>query len=96
MEKILQDYRLMIIEDLEPNNILPDLDIILTENEEEEIKAQSTRWERCVTLLQMLPRKGSIAFKVFVEALKEEAPHLALELIQAGNNRLSGIEVSIK
>ena len=93
---ILHDYQSMIIRDLEPNNILPDLNRILTEKDEEEIKAQSTRQKRCLTLLEILPRKGPNAFKVFVEALKEEAPHLASALIQAGNNRLSGIEVSIK
>ena len=93
---ILRDYRPNIVSDLEPNNILPYLVRVLDLSDEAEIKAQSTRQERCLTLLEMLPRKGPNAFKVFVKALKKEAPDLASDLIEAGNNRLSGIEVSIK
>ena len=50
-----------------------------------EIKAQSTRQGRCEQLLEILPRKGPNAFKVFVEALKKEAPHFADVLIKVGN-----------
>ena len=82
---ILRDYRPKIVKDLEPNNILPDLGRVFTVNDDEEIKAQSTRQRRCEKLLEILPRKGPNAFKVFVEALKEEAKHLADVLIEAGN-----------
>ena len=47
---ILRDLRPNIIEDLEPNSILPHLGRVFTETEEEEIKAQSTRQEKCVKL----------------------------------------------
>ena len=93
---ILRDHRPNIVTDLEPNNILPDLGSVLTEKDDAEIKAQSTRQGRCEQLLEIIPRKGPNAFKVFVEALKKEAPHLASDLIGAGNNRLSGIEVLVK
>ena len=73
---------------VKPNNILPDLGSVLTAKDDAEIKAQSTRQGRCEQLLDIIPRKGPNAFKVFVEALKEEAPHLASDLIDAGNNRL--------
>ena len=82
--------------DLEPNHILPNLVRVLNEMDEEEIREQSTRRGRCEKLLEILPRKGPNAFKVFVEALVREAPHLASDLIHAGNNRPSGIDVSIK
>ena len=82
---ILRDYWPNIVKDLEPNNILPDLGRVLTVNDDEEIKAQSTRQRRCEKLLEILPRKGPNAFKVFVEALKKEAPHLADDLMAAGN-----------
>ena len=82
---ILRDHGPNIIRDLEPNNILPDLGRVLNEKDEAEIKAQSTRQERCVTLLQILPRKGPLAFAAFVAALKKEAYHLAVELIEEGN-----------
>ncbi|XP_015780161.1 PREDICTED: uncharacterized protein LOC107358047 [Acropora digitifera] len=82
---LCDDYRPNIVKDLEPNNILPDLGRVLTVNDDEEIKAQSTRQRRCEKLLEILPRKGPNAFKVFVEALKKEAPHLADDLMAAGN-----------
>ena len=82
---ILHDHRSKIVKDLEPNNILPNLVTVLTEKDEVEIREQSTRQERCDKLLKILPRKGENAFEVFVEALKKEAPHLAVDLIEAGN-----------
>ncbi|XP_067020543.1 uveal autoantigen with coiled-coil domains and ankyrin repeats-like isoform X4 [Acropora muricata] len=80
---ILRHYRPNIVKDLEPNNIIPDLGSVLTAKDDAEIKAQSTRQGRCEQLLDIIPRKGPNAFKVFVEALKEEAPHLASDLIDA-------------
>ena len=82
---ILRHYRGIIEKNLEPNNILSKLVTILTETDEEEIKAHLTTKGRCEKLLQIISRKGPNAFKVFVEALKEEAPHLADVLIEAGN-----------
>ena len=82
---ILRDHGPNIIRDLEPNNILPHLGRVLTEKEVAEIKAQSTRQDRCVKLLEILPRKGPFAFTKLVYALDKEADHLALELIKAGN-----------
>ncbi|XP_044179742.1 death domain-containing protein CRADD-like [Acropora millepora] len=80
---ILRHHWSNIRKDLEPNNILSKLVTVLTETDEQEIKAQFTRQERCDKLLEILPRRGENAFKVFVEALKEEAPHLADVLIDA-------------
>ena len=82
---ILRDLRPNIIKDLEPNNILPHLGRVFSDTEEEEIRAQSTRQKRCVTLLQILPRRGPFAFTKLVYALDIEAPHLASELTEAGN-----------
>ena len=82
---ILRDHGPNIRRDLEPNNILPDLGRVLTEKDKEKIRAQSTRQERCDTLLEILPRKGPNAFSAFVDALDKEAEHLASDLIKAGN-----------
>ena len=82
---ILRDCRSNIVNDLEPNDILPDLGSVLTPKDDAKIKAQSTRQGRCEQLLEILPRKGPNAFKVFVEALKREVPHLADALTEAGN-----------
>ena len=92
---ILRKFRPTIVNDLEPNDTLPHLSSVLTPKDDAEIKAQSTRQGRCEKLLEILPRKGPNAFKVFVEALKEEAPHLAQDLKEAGNrenpNQSSGL-----
>ena len=82
---ILRDLRPNIIRDLEPNHILPHLGQVFTETEEEEIRAQSTRQERCVRLLEILPRRGNFAFTKLVYALDKEVGHLARVLREAGN-----------
>ena len=76
-----------IRDNLEPNNILPKLVLVLTETDEEEIREQSTRQERCDKLLYILRTRGENAFNVFVNALVKEAPHLASELTEAGNKK---------
>ena len=81
---ILRRHQANIRMDLEPENILANLVEILNHRDEGEIKAQKTREKRCDTLLGILPRKGPNAFIMFVEALKGEASHLALDLIEAG------------
>ena len=85
---ILRHHWSNIRENLEPNNILSSLVLVLRETDEEEIREQSTRQERCDKLLYLLPRRGPNAFNVFMEALKEEAPHLALDLIVTGNKEV--------
>ena len=76
-----------IRDNLEPNNILPKLVLVLRETDEEKIREQSTRQERCDKLLNILPTRGENAFNIFVNALVKEAPHLASELTEAGNKK---------
>ena len=66
--KILRRKWSNIRDDLEPKNLLPKLVTVLSETDEEEIKVQSTRQERCDKLLEILPRRGENAFEVFVKA----------------------------
>ena len=82
---ILRQHWSNIRENLEPNNILPNLVKVLIETDEEQIKAQSTRQERCDKLLEILRRSGPDAFDAFVNALGKDSPHLALDLCEAGN-----------
>ena len=84
---ILRHYWCNIRDNLEPNNILPKLVLVLRQTDEEEIREQSTRQERCDKLLYILPKRGENAFNVFVNALVKEAPHLASELTEAGNKK---------
>ncbi|XP_067020382.1 cilia- and flagella-associated protein 157-like isoform X2 [Acropora muricata] len=80
---ILRRQWFNIRDNLEPNNILPKLVLVLRETDEEEIREQSTRQERCDKLLYILPTRGENAFNVFVNALVQEAPHLAKKLTEA-------------
>jgi len=86
---ILRRHRFKIRMDLEPENILAKLVEILSDTDEGEIKAETTREKKCDKLLEILPRKGPNASKVFVEALIGEASHLASDLIEAGNKEES-------
>ena len=81
---ILRHHWANIRDNLEPKNILPKLVTVLRETDDEEIREQSTRQERCDKLLRILPRRGENAFNVFVNALVKEAPDLASELTEAG------------
>ena len=87
LRKILRRHQTNIRMDLEPENILPKLVEILKSTDEGEIRAQRTREKKCDKLLEILSRRGPNAFTVFVEALRGEAPHLATDLIEAGNNK---------
>ena len=82
---ILRLHWSSIRDNLEPKDILPKLITVLSETDKEDIKAQSTIQERCDKLLEILLRRGPTAFEVFVEALKQTVPHLAVDLIEAGN-----------
>ena len=82
---ILRHHLPNIRENLEPKNILPKLVTVLKETDYDEIRAESTRQGRCDKLLDILPRRGENAFNIFVNALDKEAPHLALNLTEAGS-----------
>ena len=82
---ILRHHWSSIRDNLEPKNILPKLVTVLIVTDEEEIKAQPTRQERCDKLLEILPTRGENAFYVFVSALAKEARYLARDLNEAGN-----------
>ena len=82
---ILRNHKSNLQKDLEPRDILSKLATVLTEKDEEKVRAQPTKERRCDKLFDILPSKGPNAFDVFVDSLKEEANHLALVLIEAGN-----------
>ena len=84
---ILRLHWSSIRDKLEPKNILQKLVTVLTDTDKAEIKAQSKREERCDKLREILLGKEPTvtACKVFVEALKQTVPELALDLIEAGN-----------
>ena len=87
---ILKRHRIAITNDLEVKKVLNKLKV-LDDEDRDEIKAGRTRMEQALTLLDMLPRKGSNAFKDLLSALFEinGQDHLAKLLIKD-----SGIEIS--
>ena len=87
---ILRKHRVAILKDLEVKKVLNRL-TVLGDEDRDEIKAGRTRMEQASALLDMLPRKGSNAFKDFLSALFEIAgqEHLAKLLIKD-----SGMEIS--
>ena len=88
-KEILRKRREAISTDLEPSRVLNRL-TVLDEEDRDEIKAEKTRTARVWVLLDMLPRRGSDAFKDFVCALYETKgqEHLAKLL-----SKDSGIEI---
>ena len=87
---ILKRHRIAITKDLEVNKVLNRL-TVLGDDDRDEIKAGRTRVNQACALLDMLPRKGSNAFKDFVSALFEITgqEHLAKLLAKE-----SGMEIS--
>jgi len=71
--KLLLAKRLELIKDLEANDVVGYLYQygVITSNNKEEIENQTTRKDRAEFLLDLLPRKGELAFQKFVDVLKE-------------------------
>ena len=87
---ILKKHRIDITNDLEVKKVLNRL-TVLDVDDMDSIKAGGTRMEQASALVDMLPRRGSNAFKDFLSALCEinGQEHLAKLLIKN-----SGIEMS--
>lgn len=88
--EILRRQQLNLRRDLEVMKLLPKLHLVLDTDDEEEVKAEATRRKKVDKLLNILPRKGSEAFHVFVKGLQEIQPFLAAPLL-----RYSGISKNI-
>lgn len=73
---ILREKRVELSKDLEPVRLLKYMTKVLKPEDEDQIRAQSTREERVDMLLEILPRRGEKAFCCFLEALRKEQRHL--------------------
>lgn len=69
--------------DLEPKKVLSELTTVLDATDVREVYESGTRVNQVNKLLDFLPRRGPNAFNVFVKALKEKQPHLAITLQNA-------------
>ena len=74
-------------DDLELKKLLPYLVDVLDQEDEQEVKAGTTRRNMIDNLLEILPMKGPAAFDEFVKALQKIQPFLAALLLQeSGKN----------
>lgn len=53
---------------------------ILTEDQRDRVEKQTTRQDKVVTLMEILPRRGPYAFTEFVDVLKTEYPWISEKL----------------
>ncbi len=97
--KILLKNRVDLVRDLEPNDLVNFLyqDDILSENDVELLKAESTRKKRAEMFLDLIPRKGPKAFDAFIESLRQEngTKHLAEALLADSDARGGGKSMNI-
>ncbi|MEE4248134.1 MAG: hypothetical protein V2I33_22305 [Kangiellaceae bacterium] len=76
---LLKDNTDTLVKDIDPKDLYPHLLQHLesfSQDDVERINAETTRRDRAMMLLSILPRKGPDAFGVFVEALSKKQPHL--------------------
>lgn len=94
--KILNRVKPDLLNDMDPDEVLLQMvaDDVFTQSEEEKIQAQPTRWEKCKELLEILPRKGTKAYRIFRKVLQSVHPHLANSISERDNTRLGGEENS--
>lgn len=90
---ILREKRVELSKDLEPEILLKHMAKVLKPEDEEKIKAQSTRTERVEMLLDILPRRGETAFDCLLEALEIEQRHLADLLRKEGMRYLAELKL---
>ena len=89
--KLLLKKRLLFVENLEPNDISGYMfqERLISENDKEEIENQVTRRQRVEWLLDLLPRKGPLAFQKFCNILKESKTYsfLAYQLLEKAKKK---------
>lgn len=87
--KILRKNRIQLEENLQPLKLLSHLTNVLSQEDEDEIKAARTTTEQARCLLDLLPRRGDQAFEAFVKALEKTQRFLALPIAEEGEIELS-------
>ncbi|XP_078378429.1 uncharacterized protein LOC144661517 isoform X1 [Oculina patagonica] len=82
---ILKNVKVGLVKDMDPEEVLLHMAAshVFSDKDEEEIKAQKTRQEKCQTLLSILPKRGAKAFSSFVGVLEEVHAHLANLVLEA-------------
>ena len=88
--KVLRKWRLRISTSINTRRITEELFSggILDQNDCEEIRAQTTTQYKALYLVDLLPRRGSQAFPMFLQALQHSG---LIELANAIHSELSGM-----
>ena len=71
-KNVLKKVRDRLVQDMDPNEVLLNMgdSLVLSTNDEEEIMSKETRREKCMALLEILPRRGEKAYDSFKKALR--------------------------
>ena len=79
--QVLHDKHLQLMKDMDPIDILQLLKQcgIINVSHCDDVKSGKTLRERSELLLDILERRGSDAFKCFIDALHKTTPHLATD-----------------
>ena len=95
--KILIKCHEALVEDLEPNHVLPHLiqKEVLTFDHQEKIKHIGTRKGGSEVLLAILPTRGPCAYKSFLKALEKTQSFLACLLLREGRYCMESPKMSI-
>ncbi|XP_077400800.1 caspase-9 isoform X2 [Vanacampus margaritifer] len=91
-KKILQRYRINIVTSLEPSSMYDRLlqKGVFTPDMIEKIKSSGTRRDQARQLARDLATRGSRAFPLFLECLKDSEQHSLAELLQSGAPAVQG------
>lgn len=91
--KVLKKLRLKISRNINVRRVTESLlsEEILDENDREQILAETTTEYKALRLLDLLPRKGSQAFPVFLQALRGSGSGSGSGLANAIQSELSGM-----
>ena len=84
---ILRRCKETFVNDMEPEKVLLKMEdpLLFTIKDENKIKSKdSTRQEKCETLLEMLTGKGARAYDIFKKAIEIVHPNLARTIVEAG------------
>lgn len=78
----LRKNRQALVKDMEAKRVASRLYArdIISEEDKDDINSKTTSTEQGECLLDLLPRKGAKAFRVFCDVLHELSPHLELLL----------------
>jgi len=83
---ILRRCREKLVKDMEPREVLLQMEdpFLFTTEDEHKIKSTLTRHQQCEKLLDILARKGARAYEIFKKTIEKVHPHLTEIIVEAG------------